>query len=399
MEDLGVLQRILNDIAQTYGQGGVPLQPVLILFVSIFTTFALVRLAYGILLNGNALAGAVEMLVKLSLVIWALQYWPALLGGLRDLGIWLGLLMTNGGITTAELLDPGAFVKLGLKSGKILWDAFLNNRGLTSFVNALAYLGAWVAYVLAFGVMAYKMFWWQVELLIASLASLCLLPTLCFRSLAFVGQGILSYAANMFCRFLIAAILAGALWRHLDKLTGLPSQPGLPTLTGLDLSIQAAVVAAGAAWALALCFVGVNRLASMLASGIPALNGAGTLGTMLRTLAGAGAAALTGGAAVAGAGLGAGRVGAGAVQGLIGAGQAVPAAVRGSASFGEAARQIYAGAVAGASGGTQARLASYMGAASDVATSSRQQALQQFMGAGQAAGHDQGHFGVRGRGQ
>lgn len=395
MEDLGVLQRILNDIAQLYGQGGVPLQPALLIFVSIFTTFALVYLAYGIFLNGNAVSGAVAMFMRIALVVWALQYWPALLGGLRDLAIWLGLLTTNGGVTTAELLDPGSAVKLGLKSGKILWDSFINHRGLTSFVNGFAYLLAWVGYVSAFFLISYRIFWWQVELLIASLASLCLIPTLCFRSLAFVGQGILSYSANMFCRFLIGAILSGALWRHLDKLTGLPSQPGLPTLTGLDLSIQAAFVAAGVAWALALCFLSVNRLASMLASGIPALNGSGTFGTMLRTLVGAGAAVLSGGAAAAGVGLGAARGVAGAVQGVAGAAGAVPAALRGSAGFGEAARQIYAGAVAGASGSAQARMASYMGMASDVASSSRQQALQQFMGAGHSTGHDHGHIGVR----
>jgi type IV secretory pathway TrbL component len=387
VEDLGVLQRILNDIATTYAQGGIPLQSALLVFVGIFTTFALVYLAYGIFLNGSAVPGAVTLLAKLAFVVWGLEHLPSFFGGVRDLAIWLGLLTTNGGITVAEFLDPGAAVKLGLKSGKILWDAFVNNRGLTSFVNALAYLLAWVGYVSAFFLIAFRLFWWQVELLIASLAGLCLLPTLCFRAVSFVGQGILSYAANMFCRFLIGAILAGALWRHLDTLTGLPSEPGLPTLRGLDLSIQAAFVAVGGAWALALCFLSVNRLAGMLASGVPALTGAGTVGTMVRTLVGAGAAAGAVGAVGTGVVLGAGRGVAGTVQGLIGAGQATQGVGGMLASgggergvFGEAARQIYGGAVAGASGGVQARLGAAMGTVADVATNSRQQALRQFMG-------------------
>jgi type IV secretory pathway TrbL component len=165
-------------------------------------------------------------LVRLALVFLALERWPWLLGGLRDIAITFGLLATGNLVDVANFLDPGGFLRLGLQSGAVLWKAFQNNLGWTSFVTGLAYLLAWVAYGAAFAVMAYKVFWWQVELLIASLGGLCLLPTLMFRPTAFVAAGVLSYAANTFARFLLGALLAGALWKHLGKPRGRHTRGG-----------------------------------------------------------------------------------------------------------------------------------------------------------------------------
>ena len=98
----------------------------------------------------------------------------------------------------------------------MLWTAFKAHLGLTTPVTAIIFFLAWLAYCAAFAVMAYKVFWWQVELLLAGAAGLCLLPTLAFPRTAFVATGVLSYAANMFARFLLGALLAGCLWKNLD---------------------------------------------------------------------------------------------------------------------------------------------------------------------------------------
>ena len=216
MESLNTLQRILNSIATTLNSGAPELYGVLMGFVGLFTLLALVLLCYGLLWNGRVLPSALGLLVRLALVTFALTRWPWFLGGLRDLGVTLGLLVTGGQLTVVEFLDPGALVQTGITSAAVLWQAFQAHATLTKVLTALPLLCAWAAYCAAFAVMAYKVFWWQVELLIASLAGLCLLPALMLRHTAFVATGVLSYAANAFARFLLGALLAGVLWRHLD---------------------------------------------------------------------------------------------------------------------------------------------------------------------------------------
>ena len=132
--------------------------------------------------------------------------WGWFLSALRDLGVALGLLVTGGQLSVAEFLDPGALLQTGIKSAAVIWTAFQAHTGLTQVFTALPLLLAWAAYCAAFAVMAYKVFWWQVELLIAGVAGICLLPCLVLRQTSFVATGVLSYAANAFARFLLGAI-------------------------------------------------------------------------------------------------------------------------------------------------------------------------------------------------
>jgi len=393
---LGVLQRILNDLSASMDAGGVLLHPILMGYLGLFALFALVWTCYGLLWNGHAFASGLNLLIRLALVTLAIDRWGWFLEGLEELALSLGLQGTGNTLQLSQFLDPGALVKAGIDSGAVLWKAFQNNLGLTSFVTGLAYLFAWLAFVGAYMVMAYKVFWWQVEALIASLAGMVLLPTLAFRPLGFVAMGVLSYAANMFARFLLGAMLAGALWNTLNTLTAI-ARPGLPlTLTGVDFTIQEAFYAAALAAVLAACFLSVNRLAGALTSGVPGMAGGNSVGTLLRMVTVGAAGLLTGGAGVATGLLGAGRVAAGSVQGLIGAGQAVRLLTSGgggTTTLGGAARQVYAGTRSGMSGGVQARLGTYMGQAQQVGDWGGQHTLRQLMQSRQ--GGDQAHGGVR----
>jgi len=340
---LGVLQRILNDLSASMDAGGVLLHPILMGYLGLFALFALVWTCYGLLWNGHAFASGLNLLIRLALVTLAIDRWGWFLEGLEELALSLGLQGTGNTLQLSQFLDPGALVKAGIDSGAVLWKAFQNNLGLTSFVTGLAYLFAWLAFVGAYMVMAYKVFWWQVEALIASLAGMVLLPTLAFRPLGFVAMGVLSYAANMFARFLLGAMLAGA-----------------------------------------------------LTSGVPGMAGGNSVGTLLRMVTVGAAGLLTGGAGVATGLLGAGRVAAGSVQGLIGAGQAVRLLTSGgggTTTLGGAARQVYAGTRSGMSGGVQARLGTYMGQAQQVGDWGGQHTLRQLMQSRQ--GGDQAHGGVR----
>lgn len=333
-----------------------------------------------------------------ALVTLAIDRWPWFLGGLRNLAITLGIIATGDQLALTDFLDPGALLRVGLSSAAVLWQAFWANIGLTSAITAFAYFLAWLSYCAAFGVMAYKVFWWQVELLIASLAGMCLLPTLCFQRTAFVATGVLSYAANMFARFLLGALLAGALWRHLESLTLVAI---LPRKAGLDMAIQGAFAAVATAWILAACFLSVNRIAGMLTSGVPGMAGGHTVGGVFRLLATGAAAAATLGGAAAVSTLGAARGLAAGGQALYGgtraAIQGVQAAHRGaSLSLGGTARAIYAGAKDAASGGLQEKLGTYMRAPTRFAARSGQQTLDHLMQGTRGAGqHDQTHGSVR----
>jgi type IV secretion system protein TrbL len=387
MVSLKTLQDMIDSMETTLSSGGPALYSVLMGYLGFFLLLTLVMTAYGCIAHGRVLTGALSVLMRLSLVYWALGIWPWLLAEIRDLGVFLGLLVTGGQLTVTDFLDPGALLQTGFKSGAVLWDAYRAHNGYTQIFTAFPLLLAWAAYTAAFAVIAFKVFWWQVELLIVSVAGMCLLPCLMLRQTAFVAQGVLSYAANCFARFLLGAMLAGLMWRHLDIFA---VSPALSQKVGLDAQVQAAMMATGLAWVLAACFLAVNRLAGTLTSGIPGMAGGQSLGSVGRMLATGGtAAAMVGGAAVTG-GLGAAggaRAGVHALAGLH------------SGSLGslkEAARATYAGVQQGAHGQNLGRLTTLMRGADPTKMVERtaQVTLGQLMQAGRTP-HDQTHGGAR----
>ena len=384
MDSLNALQRILNSIEASLSSGGPPFATMLMAYLGFFTLLALLACCYGMLCNGRVLQSALGLLIRLALVTCALTKWPWFLDGLRDLAISLGFLATGDQLTVAEFLDPGALVQLGLSSASVLWQAFKAYLGITTPVAAIIFFVAWLGYGAAFAVMAFKVFWWQVELLIAGAAGMVLLPTLIFPRTAFVATGVLSYAANMFARFLLGALLAGVLWKNLDTF-GLV--PVLARKVSEDAAIQAAFAATGTAWMLAACFLSVNRMAGMLTSGIPGMAGGQSLGSLVRMVTTGAAAATTAGAAAVAGGMG---IAGGSRAAL----QAAHALHQGSPqSLGEAARAIYAGVQAGAHGQIGSTLRGYMGDPTRVTQQAARLTLAQLMG--RTSQHDQASHGAR----
>ena len=166
-------------------------------------------------------------------------------------------------------------------------------------------------------VMAFKVFWWQVELLLMGLAGMVLLPTLAFRPLAFVASGVLGYAANAFARFFLGALLRTAVGRAADAHTTRHADGPGPAGHGGPENHEA-FYAVGLAWVLACCFLGVNRLAGVLTSGIPAMAGGQSVGAFLHMVTGTGAGDGHGWGRRRDAVLGAARVGAGGAQATLG---------------------------------------------------------------------------------
>jgi type IV secretory pathway TrbL component len=392
---MGALQRILNDIAAQMDAGAALLHPVLMGYIAFFGALALVWVAYALLYNGRTLESALGLLIRLTIIGFAVDHWPWFLDGVSTIGVNLGLLATGNQVDAAQFLDPGALLKLGIDSGAVLWRAFQNNLGWTSMITGLAYLIAWLGYVAAFMVMAYKVFWWQVELLLASLGGMVLLPTLIFRPTGFIAAGVLSYAANMGVRFFLGALLTGALWANLATLTAITRPTTTLRLAAVDFTVQEAFFATGVAIVLGACFLAVNRLAGMLTSGIPGMAGGQSMGSFLRMVTAGATTLLAGGAAAGAAGVGTLRLGAAGAQGALGASQAAGHLLTsgGASGMGDAVRQIYAGAAAQMSGGAQARLGAYMGSASQVTRWGAEQALGHYMGSRHGR-HDEMHRGV-----
>ena len=292
-----------------------------------------------------------------------------------------------------EFLDPGALVRVGIESGGVLWQAYVNNMSWKIFpIVGVAYLLAWLAYVCAFMVMAFKVFWWQVELLLMGLGGMVLLPSLVFRPTAFVASGVLGYAANAFARFFLGSLLAGLLWGVLPTLTQLAMPMGQVRLITVDLKITEAFYAVGLAWVLACCFLGVNRMAGVLTSGVPAMAGGQSVGALLHMVTGPAAGMVAAGGAAVTTALGAGRVGAAGAQAMLGAGAGASRALLSQHTIGQAAREIYSGAMAGMQGGPQSQLGRLMERTSAVTQAAQRQTVRQLM---QGRGGDTTFRGTR----
>jgi len=157
----------------------------------------------------------------------------------------------------------------------------------------MAYLLCWVFFLLAYAVMAVSVFIWQVEVLVASIGALVLLPFALYRSTAWIAQGAISFLVNMGFRFMIGALLAAVVFPLLSQ----------PTIQ--KPALDAAIVAVIASWTLGFLFLKVPSLASGLLSGSPTLT-AGQVGAAVAATAGV----LATGGGAAGAGYLAGRGGA-----------------------------------------------------------------------------------------
>lgn len=378
-QGMTALQNILNGIAQLLARSGQDVYAVVSAYVAAFALLSLLWVLYQLAFGGRRVQMSLGLCLRLILVLTAIHRWPWFLQMLQEEGIWLGLLATGNRLHLEQFLDPGALVRLGIESGGVLWQAYVNNMSWTLIpIAGVAYLLAWLAYVCAFMVMAYKVFWWQVELLLMGLSGMVLLPSLVFRPTTFVASGVLSYAANAFVRFFLGSLLAGLLWNVLPTLTTVALPLGQVRLQAIDLKIQEAVYAVGLAWTMATCFLAVNRMAGVLTSGVPGMAGGQSVGSFVHMVTGAGAALLTAGGTAAYGALGAGRAvvaGGQAVQGMAAASAHIPS----TASLGAAARALYGGAQAGMHGGAQATLGQLMQRTSAVTQAAQRQSLRQLM--------------------
>lgn len=383
MQRTGIFQEILTAFADAIQPGAASIRDQLLFYWRIFLFFELLRALYAFVWSGRLLESTLATLGRGALVYWALLNFPELLEWTQQTLSALGLLAGQNRITLAQYLDPGSYLNQGMNVASLLYSTMTASFGLTTMAMAIGYFFLWMAMMAAFGIMALNIAIWQVELLIAGLAVLVLLPTLAFRSWAWMAQGALSLVLNLTFRFFLGALLASLSFPVLERLT--ITQP---------VSFQSVIVSVLGGWLFATLFFQVNRLSSHFLAGMASLSA----GTVISSAIGS---AITAGAAISGAmGIGAGAT-AGALgaargtAGLIGAGRGAVSALASGSGMRGAATAAGAGARSAMSSPLMSRVGSYAGSSAGVASRQGQRSLRQFADVGRFIAQDGAGVGIR----
>jgi len=221
----------------------------------------------------------------------------------------LGLEAGGGGLSQAQLLQPGRLAQVGIDAGKPILDSISGLMGFTSFFDNFVQIAilfvAWAIVVISFFVMAIQLFVSLIEFKLTTLAGFVLVPFGLFGRTAFLAEKVLGNVVSSGVKVLVLAVIVGIGSQIFGQFTSGFNNP--PTIDDALTLILAALAM------LALSIFGPGIANGLIASG-PQLGAGAAVGTGL-AVAGAGAAAL----GLAGAGAGAigaaGRVAAGTARG------------------------------------------------------------------------------------
>ena len=221
----------------------------------------------------------------------------------------LGLEAGGGGLSQAQLLQPGRLAEVGIDAGKPILDSISGLMGFTSFFDNFVQIAilfvAWAIVVISFFVMAIQLFVSLIEFKLTTLAGFVLVPFGLFGRTAFLAEKVLGNVVSSGVKVLVLAVIVGIGSQIFGQFTSGFNNP--PTIDDALTLILAALAI------LALSIFGPG-IANGLIAGGPQLGAGAAVGTGL-AVAGVGAAAL----GLAGAGAGAigaaGRVAAGTARG------------------------------------------------------------------------------------
>src|SRR5262249_49978736 len=216
MQSTGIFQQILDAMAQAIQPGVGLIREELLFYFQMFLFFELLRCLYAYVWHGNILEGALGLVIRAAAVYWVLLNFPNLLQWTQETFIWFGLMAGGDHLTTAQFLDPGQYLNTGIRVMALLYDRMNARFCLTSLGEGIGYFLLWLAFMASFAVMALNVMMWQMELLIAGVIVLTVLPTLAFRSMAWIGQGALGLVVNLTFRFGLGALLASLTFPMLE---------------------------------------------------------------------------------------------------------------------------------------------------------------------------------------
>ena len=254
-------------------------------------------------------------LVKKTLFVGVFAYlignWNALARIVFESFAGLGLIASGGGLSAAELLQPGRIAEVGLAAGRPILASIAELLGFVSFFDNFVQIGilffAWAVVVLGFFILAIQLFVTLIEFKLATLAGFILVPFGLFNKTAFMAERVLGLVISSGVKVLVLAVIVGIGSTVFGEFTA--GFAGEPTIE----DAMATVLAALSLLALGIFGPGI---ANAVVSGGPQLGAGAAVGT-----------GLAAGGLVMGAGAG-GRMAAGA----LGAGGRGAASVAGGAS-------------------------------------------------------------------
>jgi len=381
VDQFSFFQQIIDGIQRAILPGAATVREQLVFWFGLFLWLEVLRFCWTLLFNGRRAADVAGILLKGVLLWWLLYNFPAVFEGTVACFTRIGLTAGQNRVSLAQFLDPGQYLRLAYQAAQPLHATMTAHFGLTSLGTGLGYLLLWLAFIASFAVMAGHVFVWQIEMFVAGVMLLALIPTLTFRATQWIGQAMCAFVMNLALKFGLGALLVSLTFPLMDKLS---------LTTGEAVSFQRVTVMVIGGWVLAVLFFAVNRLASGLASGIPQLTGG------LLVSAAAGSAAVVGAVASGGASLGLGAGGAGASGARLGLGAS--GAVRGIVSR-SAGTSLLAAGRGGAQQALASPLATRLGSVGHGgarwAAGQGQRSLRHFADASRYVGQDHGSHGFR----
>src|SRR5215831_11879385 len=265
--------------------GAAALKPVVVIWLSFLVLVELVRTMGAAAVSGTHGPQLVRFALRTLIWVYAILDFPHLADVLYKTFVGLGLLAGGSTLTVPDFLDPSAYVYRGVVLGKILLDAVTANLGLSSLIAGLFFLVVWAIFVLCFAYLGLRIMILQIELSVAILCSVILLPAAIVRGMGWLAAGALSYPINCGFRFFVMAVLASIVVPLMHQIVGV----GATWETGISMLI--------AALCIAYLFHKADSIAAGILIGSPALG----VGGLLQTAA-LGAAVVAGGTSAAIAG-------------------------------------------------------------------------------------------------
>lgn len=272
--DTTLLQRIIDGFRQSLEPGLGNLRPFLLWWVGVFVLLESVRVFGQLMEDGRAWKHGVGFVIRTGLFASIYAYWPTIMKTLIDDFTHAGLRMMGSTLTVEQILDPGSLVRVGLSTATPLKNILMANLGVTSIVQGLAFLVAWLLYLMAYAWMALGVFLAQIEIAVVMPLSLLALGFLFWGPTRQMAGGVLSYTLNMAFRFFLTAVLTSMVFRLAPILF-----PDLPSATAFDLAIEQAFCMVVAALVLAYLFTKLPAVVAHHLAGTPTLTAGGFLQT------------------------------------------------------------------------------------------------------------------------
>jgi hypothetical protein len=267
--DVGFFVFLINAFKDALTQAAENLYPWVLAMLGLLLFFELVRVCWGIGVEGHKYAALATFLLKLLLLCLIIPRWEYFFTTLTTLGVTLGLHAGGDRLTQKTFLNPGAYLQLGTDIGGILYQQWDTSQMTNAFqvvlspVLTVAYFLAWVVFLLAFFIMGLLVFMVQIEAAFALPGLLVLLPFLAFGKTGWIGQGVVTYAVKLAYKFFMLAMIASIVYPIAKDLT-IPAP-----------DIRQAIMFDFAAIVLVACFIAAPMMARNMISGVFTL-GAGS---------------------------------------------------------------------------------------------------------------------------